>query len=241
MNVAVEVRGLRKAFGEKRVLRGIDLAVGRGEVFAIVGPSGSGKTTLLRILAGLERRDGGTAIIEGHTLPRNGGVTPDQVGFVMQKPAALRRTVFENVAFGLRLRRVPEAELERRVSAALAEVGLLDARGEKAWTLSAGEAQRMCFARSAVMQPRILLLDEFTAHLDPANVAALERAIRLYHEEHGATILIVTHNLFQPKRVATRAGLLLGGQIVETADVDAFFANPTDPRTRAFVDGEMPY
>lgn len=241
MSAAVEVQGLHKAFGEKRVLRGVDLAVGEGEVFALVGPSGSGKTTLLRILAGLDRADEGTVRIDGRTTPWNGGVTPDDVGFVMQKPAAFRRTVIENVAYGLRLRRVPAEEVDRRASAALAEVGLLDARDERAWTLSAGEAQRMCFARAAVMRPRILLLDEFTAHLDPANVAALERAIRQYHEEHGATVLIVTHNLFQPKRIATRAGLLLLGQIVETGDVETFFTDPADARTRAFVDGVMPY
>jgi len=87
----------------------------------------------------------------------------------------------------------------------------------------------------------VLLLDEFTANLDPANVGLLERALISYHKENQATILIVTHNLFQAKRVASRAGFLFGGRVVETADVRTFFSDPKDERTRGFVNGEMPY
>ena len=234
---AVDVKGVHKSFGDKRVLEGIDLAVDPGEVFALMGPSGSGKTTLLRIVAGLERPDrGSVAIGDG------GNADPGRdVGLVSQRPAVFRRTVFENVAYGLRLRGVPEESVERRVSASLDQVGLSDTREAKAWTMSAGEAQRLCFARAAVLEPRLLLLDEFTANLDPANVALLEHSIRTYNEATKATVLIVTHNPFQAKRVAHRAGLLLGGKLVEVNDVRTFFDNPKDERTRAFVRGEMPY
>lgn len=241
MTIGVEARGLRKAYGEKRVLDGLDLTVRPEEVFALVGPSGVGKTTLLRILAGLESRDGGTIRMGGRNVSTTDDGAGRDVGLVMQRPAVFQRTVFENVAYGLRLRDVDVGELEKRATAALAEVGLLEERDEKAGTLSAGEAQRMCFARTAVLRPRLLLLDEFTANLDPANVGLLEAAVRSFHERGRATVLIVTHNLFQAKRVAGRAGLLLGGRIVETADVETFFADPQDERTRAFVRGEMPY
>ena len=235
MTAAIEVRGVRKAFGDKRVLKGVDLAVEPEEVFALMGPSGSGKTTLLRILMGLDRPDGGTLRVAAN------GDAGLGVGLVMQRPAVFRRSVFENVAYGLRLRDVPDGEIGTRVSAALDEVGLANERDSRAWTLSAGEAQRLCFARAAVLRPRILLLDEFTANLDPSNVSLLEAAVRAYHAATKATVLIVTHNPFQAKRVADRAGLLLGGKIVEVGAVEAMLANPKDERTRAFVRGEMPY
>ena len=99
----------------------------------------------------------------------------------------------------------------------------------------------MCFARAAVLEPRVLLLDEVTANLDPTNVALLEAAIRGYNALVGATVLIVTHNPFQARRVGQRAGLLLDGRLIEVSDVRAFFESPKDARTRAFVRGEMPY
>ncbi|MBI4415928.1 MAG: phosphate ABC transporter ATP-binding protein [Euryarchaeota archaeon] len=240
MTVSVRLRGVQKSFGAKRVLDGVDLAVEPQEVFALVGPSGAGKTTLLRIVAGLDGPDAGEVVVDGTANPRSSGLGRE-VGLVMQRPAVFRRTVFDNVAYGLHLQGLPEEEIDRRVSAALDRVGLRDARDAKAWTLSAGEAQRVCFARAAVLRPKLLLLDEFTANLDPANVSLLEGAVTAYHRETQATIVIVTHNLFQAKRVARRAGLLLGGKLVETADVETFFTNPRNERTRAFVRGEMPY
>jgi len=236
---AVEMKGVQKAFGEKRVLDGIDLAVESGEVFALMGPSGSGKTTLLRIVAGLEAPDAGSVAL-GDGVPANADAGRD-VGLVMQRPAVFRRSVFENVAYGLRLRDVPDDKVERQVSAALEQVGLAADSAAKAWKMSAGETQRLCFARAAVLEPRVLLLDEFTANLDPTNVALLEGAIRAYNARTGATVVVVTHNAFQAKRVGHRAGLLLEGKLVEVSDVRTFFENPRDDRTRAFVRGEMPY
>ena len=240
MTLAVQVTGVHKSFGDRRVLQGVDFVINPQAVFALVGPSGTGKTPLLRIVAGLDRADEGVVRIGGVDVASDGGPRRD-VGLVMQRPAVFHRTVFENVAYGLRLLGEDEGEIEGKVSAALAQVGLADSAGAKAWTVSAGEAQRVCFARAAVLRPNLLLLDEFTANLDPANVGLLERAVKAYHEETGATVLIVTHNLFQAKRVAHRAGLLLSGRIVEAADVDTFFTSPGDERTRAFVRGEMPY
>jgi len=107
--------------------------------------------------------------------------------------------------------------------------------------VSAGEAQRVAFARAIVVRPDLLLLDEFTANLDPTNVNILESAVREYNRQTGATIVLVTHNMFQAKRLAHRVALLLDGRIVEVGPVKEFFESPQDPRTLAFVRGEFAY
>ncbi|HEV8595470.1 MAG TPA: phosphate ABC transporter ATP-binding protein [Thermoplasmata archaeon] len=244
MTMSLAVEGLHKGFDGRPVLRDVRLAVEPGEVFAIVGPSGAGKTTLLRCIDFLTVPDSGAVRYDGTEAP------PDvagrlalrrRIGMVAQNPLLFRGTVFYNASFGLCVRGVPDAIVAERTREALESVGLGDRLEAPAKSLSAGEAQRVAFARASVVRPDLLLLDEFTANLDPANVKALEEAVRAYASESGATIVLVTHNLFQAKRLAKRAALLLGGQFIESADADTFFTNPSDPRTGAFVRGEIPY
>ena len=244
MTMSLDVEGLWKGFDQRRVLRGIDLHVAAGETFALVGPSGVGKTTLLRCVDFLLQPESGIVRYGGReaaTSPPERLALRRRIGFVTQNPLLFRGTVFYNVSFGLCVRGVEGPSLEDRTHAALAAVGLRNRTDARASDLSAGETQRVAFARAIVVRPSLLLLDEFTANLDPANVAQLESAVTTYHRESGATVLIVTHNLFQARRVASRAGFLLEGKIVETGDVGPFFASPRDERTRAFVQGEMPY
>jgi tungstate transport system ATP-binding protein len=150
---------------------------------------------------------------------------------------AFSDTVRENVAYGLRVRGVDD--VDQAVREALEHVGLTDLQDRSAPGLSGGEMQRMAFARATIFEPKVLLLDEFTANLDPQNVGMLERAVVDYQSAMGATVIIVTHNLYQARRISTRTALLLGGKIVEVGPTRDIFEDPEDDRTRAFVNGEM--
>ncbi len=229
------LEGVAKRFGPVTALDGVSLRVKPREIFCLVGPSGAGKTTLLRIAALLEAPDGGRVV---HAAAGN---SRKQIAMLHQRPYLFRGTVFENVAYGLRLRNRPEAEMEAEVRAGLEAVGLQDRASSRARDLSGGEAQRVAFARAIVTRPRLLLLDEFTANLDPANVALLEEAVLRFRSETGATVLMASHNFLQAKRMADRVGLLLQGKLVEVAEKEKFFERPERMETQRFLKGEMVY
>jgi tungstate transport system ATP-binding protein len=143
------------------------------------------------------------------------------------------------VAYGLRLRGAER--IAQRVQAVLEQVALSHLAAAPARTLSGGEMQRVALARAIVLEPEVLLLDEPTANLDPYNVGLIERIVADLNRERGTTIVLVTHNVFQARRLAQRAGLLLDGHLVEVSAASKFFTAPGDPRTAAFVRGEMVY
>jgi tungstate transport system ATP-binding protein len=158
---------------------------------------------------------------------------------VFQEPKLLNRSVSANVGYGLRLRGLRNHK--KHVQGALSQVGLSALARQKASTLSGGEAQRVALARAMVLEPEVLLLDEPTANLDPYNVALIEDIIQVLNQDRGTTMVLVTHNIFQAKRLAHRVAFLLNGQLIEVSDCATFFDRPRDPRTSAFVRGEMVY
>ena len=244
MTVPLALSQVEKSYSGKAVLRGTDLTVTAGEIFGILGPSGAGKTTVLRLLDLLEAPDSGEVLFQGRALPTSGRDALAQrrrMALIAQNPSVFRASVFDNVAYGLRLRGVRPEDVRGRVFAALEFVGLLDRATEMAGRLSGGEQQRVAFARATVLRPNVLLLDEFTSNLDPTNVRLLETATRRYRQETGCTVVIVTHNLFQAKRLAQRVGLLLDGAFIEVGPTPTFFENPSRPETQAFLSGEMAY
>ncbi len=235
-----QLRGVSKSYNGRCVLRVDHLQIYRGEVLSVVGPSGAGKSTLLRLLNFLEPPT------SGYIRFLDAEFGPDRpmplelrrrVTTVFQRPILLRRNVRANVSYGLRLR--GQRDSTHQVAAVLEQVGLANLAGQPARTLSGGEAQRVALARAIVLQPDVLLLDEPTANLDPYNVGMIEDIVRRLNREQGTTVVLVTHNVFQARRLAHRVALLLEGQVVEVADVDAFFEAARDPRTSAFVRGEM--
>jgi len=234
--------GVEKEYDDRSVLRVDRLEIRQGEIFSLVGPSGAGKSTLLRLLNFLEPPNRGTLAFRGRTFAP-GDTMPvslrRRVTTVFQRPILLQRTVWDNVAYGLRLR--GRRRRQERIEDALEQVGLTHLARQDARTLSGGEAQRVALARAMVLEPDVLLLDEPTANLDPYNVGLIEEIVRNLNEQAGTTLVLVTHNVFQAKRLADRVALLLEGEVIEVADVERFFRAPEDERTVAFVQGDMVY
>jgi tungstate transport system ATP-binding protein len=227
---------VRHNYNGRFVLDIDELTIQRGELLAIVGPSGAGKSTLLRLLNFLEPPSAGDIRYKDHLAPPLD--LTRQITTVFQHPILLHRTVRENVGYGLRLR---DQRDDKRVEKIIARVGLAAFAASAADSLSGGERQRIALARALVLNPEVLLLDEPTANLDPHNVGMIEAIIREENETRGTTILLVTHNVFQAKRLAQRVGLLLNGKLIEVGTTKDFFENPKDERTKKFVEGEMIY
>lgn len=236
------IHNLQKSYGERQVLDIEALEIRRGEVLALVGPSGAGKSTLLRLLNFLEQPSRGTIEFEGVAYQAGKEMPLEmrrRVTTVFQRPMLLDRSVWDNVTFGLRLR--GRRDERQAVQQAIEQVGLADLARQRARTLSGGEAQRVALARAMVLRPDVLLLDEPTANLDPYNVGLIEGIARRMNQELGVTLALVTHNVFQARRLARRVAFLLEGKIVEIGAVEQFFNRPSDPRTLAFVHGDMVY
>jgi len=237
------LQNLKQIYQHRTVLQISQLEIRAGEILAIVGPSGAGKSTLLRMLNFLEHPAGGELVYKDFAL---NGSPPElelrrQITTVFQNPVLLNRSVAANVAYGLKLRGIDRQTADRIVADTLAKVGLSDLADASARTLSGGEAQRVALARALVIDPAVLLLDEPTANLDPHNIKIIEELVAQVNRERGTTIVLVTHNIFQAKRLAHRTALILEGQLVEIAETGRFFEAPRDPRTAAFVRGDMVY
>lgn len=231
---------LVKQYGTRTILNLDALDILEGETLALVGPSGAGKSTLLRLLNFLETPTSGTIIYRGATVAHSSVPIKlrREITTVFQRPVLINSNVRDNIAYGLALRGVSCARI---VDEMLERVGLTELSRATARKLSGGEMQRVALARALAIAPRALLLDEPTANLDPYNIGLIEDIVRAQNRERGTTVVLVTHNIFQARRLAHRVGLLLNGRLVELSATAAFFDNPQDPRTASFVRGEMIY
>ena len=237
-----QLRGVSKGYSGRCVVDVPELDIHKGEIFCIVGPSGAGKSTLLRLLNFLEAPSSGTIRFQGGEYGPSDEVPLVQrrkVTTVFQRSILLNRTVWANVNYGLWLR--GDSSGGEAVDAALEQVGLKQVARQPARTLSGGELQRVALARAIVIKPEVLLLDEPTANLDPYNVGLIEDIVKDLNHTRGTTAVLVTHNVFQAKRLANRVALLLECKLVEIAEVKKFFESPDDPRTAAFVRGDLVY
>ncbi len=231
--MSIEVSRLTKKFGQFAALDNVSFTVKEGELLALLGPSGSGKTTLLRIIAGLERADSGTVLFDGDDAarrdPRDRGV-----GFVFQHYALFRHmTVFENVAFGMRVRprviRPAESEIRRKVNDLLALVQLDYLGGRYPSQLSGGQRQRVALARALAVEPRVLLLDEPFGALDAKVRQELRRWLRRLHAEIHLTSVFVTHDQEEALELANRVVVMNEGRIEQDGTPDEVVEHPATP------------
>jgi sulfate/thiosulfate transport system ATP-binding protein len=237
--MSIEVQGIRKAFGRFVALDGISLDFPTGELIALLGPSGCGKTTLLRIIAGLEYADGGRVLFDGEDAAQR-DVRERQVGFVFQHYALFRHmSVFENVAFGLRVKprkqRPPEAYIKKRVQELLdlVQLGWLSHRYPA--QLSGGQRQRIALARALAVEPRVLLLDEPFGSLDAKVRKELRRWLRRLHDELHITSIFVTHDQDEAVEVADRVVLMNRGRVEQTGTTQDVYERPATAFAYSFL------
>ena len=216
MTAIIEMKDLTLSFGNQRVLNDITLQVEEGEILALLGPNGSGKTTLLRVLAFLLKPESGEVKFQGEKVTdKNAEKMRIQSTMVFQKTLLFSTTVFNNVAYGLKMRKMPKTVLEEEVRKALKLVKLEGFEKRSAKKLSGGEQQRVALARALVLKTKLLLLDEPTANLDPKNASVIEEIITTINRELKTTIVIATHNMFQAKAMPQRIALINDGKITE--------------------------
>ncbi|MDR1560394.1 MAG: ABC transporter ATP-binding protein [Clostridiales bacterium] len=238
------VENLKKIYRANTVLDIPAFGLEKGLITALIGPSGAGKSTLLKIINGLVKPDEGRVVFEGAEFSRTrhyGIGAARKMAMVFQAPALFNVSVYENIAFGLKVRRTGRRETAEKVTEIAEWLGLENMLRRKARTLSGGEAIRVSLARAMVLNPRLLLMDEPTANLDPMNVAIIEEMIARANKERGITVLLVTHNMFQARRLGERAVLIISGKIVERAACAEMFENPAHRETSDFISGKMIY
>ncbi len=242
-NVLLRVENLSKKY-DKTVLHVDNLTIEKGKIYGIIGPSGAGKSTFLRVVNLLEPPTTGTVVFNGYSVSAKSGNSISaqrEMTLVFQKPVLFHASVFENVAYGLKARNYDREQLHARVMELLQKVGLADFARRHAASLSGGEAQRVALARAVAFEPKLLLLDEPTANLDPTNIEVIEKLILEMNRETEVTVIIVTHNIFQARRIAHEVIFIHDGRIVEAGPTEKLFTEPKDPRTKAFVEGRMIY
>ncbi|MNK95882.1 Phosphate import ATP-binding protein PstB [compost metagenome] len=252
LKLRAEVKNLVFSYGEKQVLNGVTLPIYEDRVTALIGPSGCGKTTLLRCFNRMHdlyanaNYKGEIILHPGNQNILSKDVDPMEVrmriGMVFQKPNPFPKSIFENVAYGLKVRGVKKKSfIEERVEKSLQQAGLWkeakDRLNSSATALSGGQQQRLCIARALATEPEILLLDEPTSALDPISTRHIEELIQELRKD--VTIAIVTHSLHQAARVSDHTAFMYLGDLIEFGASDQIFTNPKDQRTENYITGRF--
>jgi phosphate transport system ATP-binding protein len=244
------VRDLEFYYGDNRALKSINVALYEKKVTAFIGPSGCGKSTLLRVFNRMyelypRQRAEGEVLLDGENIldPRQDlNLLRARIGMVFQKPTPFPMTIYENIAFGVRLyEKLPKAEMDQRVEAALQRAALWDEvkdkLGASGLSLSGGQQQRLCIARTIATRPEVVLLDEPASALDPISTAKIEELIDELKVDY--TIAIVTHNMQQAARVSEYTAFMYLGELVEFDSTPQIFTAPADQRTQDYITGRF--
>ncbi len=246
----VTVSNLDFFYGDNRALKSINVSLYQGKVTAFIGPSGCGKSTLLRVLNRMydlypnQRATGDVRLDNENILDpsQDLNLLRAKVGMVFQKPTPFPMTIYENIAFGIRLyEKLPKSELDGRVQRALERAALWnevkDKLGANGQSLSGGQQQRLCIARTVAVRPEVILLDEPCSALDPISTAKIEELIDELKDDY--TLVIVTHNMQQAARVSDYTAFMYLGELVEFGETSKIFTTPNDRRTQDYITGRF--
>jgi phosphate transport system ATP-binding protein len=246
----VAIRNLDFFYGDNRALKTINVQLYDGKVTAFIGPSGCGKSTLLRVLNRMydlypNQRATGEVMLDNENILSPGqdlNLLRAKVGMVFQKPTPFPMTIYENIAFGIRLyEKLPKSELDNRVQHALQRAALWeevkDKLGHNGLSLSGGQQQRLCIARTVAVRPEVILFDEPCSALDPISTAKIEELIDELKDDY--TIAIVTHNMQQAARVSDFTAFMYLGELVEYGETTRMFTSPNDRRTQDYITGRF--
>lgn len=247
----IETKNLNLHYGTFHALKGISMAVKTNTVTALIGPSGCGKSTYLRLFNRMNDlipgvKIDGDVLLDEKDIYNSKGLRIDElrkkVGMVFQKPNPFPKSIFENVAYGLRVNGMNHPSfVEERVETSLRQAALWEEVKDKlkksAFALSGGQQQRLCIARALAIEPSVLLMDEPASALDPISTAKIEDLI--YELKNKYTIIIVTHNMQQAGRVSDKTAFFYLGDLIEFNDTNIIFTNPSDPKTQSYVTGRF--
>jgi phosphate transport system ATP-binding protein len=247
----ITVKNFNAYYGEKHALKNVNIDIPANKIMAMIGPSGCGKSTFLRSINRMNdlienfKTDGQLMIDGNDVYDKTIDVTSlrRRVGMVFQKPNPFPKTIFENVAYGLRVNRLfkNNKELEIKIEKSLIEAGLWDEvkddLDKSAFELSGGQQQRLCIARALVIQPEVILMDEPTASLDPISTAKIEELIQVLKKDY--TIVIVTHNMQQAARVADNTSFFMLGELIEYDLTSKMFTKPVKKITEDYITGRF--
>jgi len=250
MNEKISVRNLKFFYGAALALKGISIPLYTNKVTAFIGPSGCGKSTLLRVLNRMYdlypgQRAEGEVLFDGRNILDSGedlNLLRSRVGMVFQKPTPFPMTIYENIAFGIRMyENLPKSEIDGRVEDALKRAALWtevkDKLGASGQSLSGGQQQRLCIARTVAIKPEVILFDEPCSALDPISTAKIEELIDELKTDY--TIAIVTHNMQQAARVSEQTAFMYLGELVEFDETSKIFTAPSDKRTQDYITGRF--
>ena len=249
-NVKVDIRDLSFYYGANKALKNVTLPLYDRQVTAFIGPSGCGKSTLLRILNRIyelypNQRAEGEVVLDGEDILSarlDTNLLRSRVGMVFQKPTPFPMTIYDNVAFGIRLyERMARSELDGRIESALQRAALWgevkDKLKESGLSLSGGQQQRLCIARTVATRPEVILLDEPCSALDPISTAKIEELIDELSAEY--TIVIVTHNMQQASRTSDHTAFMYLGELVEFGPTEKIFTAPDKKQTEQYITGRF--